>query len=196
MSAAEESSLQVVETETKELSATPYAGMDQDQRFMALVARLTGSPITPDTTPEEFRHKIMLVEAKMMLGAARGEFVEADFPLEHEFTPDTYVRTIHIPAGSFVVGKLHRHKHVNFISKGKVSVVTEWGHEVYTAPCRLISEAGTKRLLYIHEDLEWTSVHVTPERDLSVIEEQVIAKRYSDIGLPNPVIDFKKLEGS
>lgn len=167
-----------------------------DEKFMALIARLTGGPITADTTPEEIRQKIVTIEAKMMLGAARGEFTPADFPLEHEFTSDSYVRTIRIPAGAFVVGKLHRHDHVNFISKGKVSIQTEFGHEVLTAPCRLISRAGTKRLLYIHEDMEWTGIHVTPERDLEKIEELVISKTYAGIGLPNPFIDFKKLEGS
>lgn len=168
---------------------------DLHEKFLAVISRLTGGPVLATTTPEEIREKIAIIEAKTKLAVDRGEVAAQEFPLTHDFTGDSYVRSVGIEAGSFIVGKLHKHQHVNFISIGKVSVLTEFGHELIVAPRVLISPAGTKRILLVHEDMVWTGIHVTPERDLAAIEEQVIAKSYSQIGLPDPVVDLKKLEG-
>jgi hypothetical protein len=51
------------------------------------------------------------------------------------------------------------------------------------APYSGITMAGTKRIIYTHEDTVWITVHVTKETDLVKIEEQVIAKTYAECGL-------------
>ena len=52
-------------------------------------------------------------------------------PLKHTFSDGIYVREITIPAGMFIVGKIHKHDHPNFLLKGKVVVVTEDRREVF-----------------------------------------------------------------
>jgi hypothetical protein len=105
-------------------------------------------------------------------------------PLFHSFADGVYVREIQIPAGELLVGKIHRHSHPNFLLHGKVTVITEeGGQETLTAPCYMISPAGTKRAVYVHEDCSWVTVHVTDETDLEKIEEYVIAKDYDDDAL-------------
>ena len=103
------------------------------------------------------------------------------FPLFHSFADGVYVREIQIPAGELVVGKIHRHTHPNFLLRGVCTVLTEeGGTELLKAPCYMMSPAGTKRALYVHEDCSWITVHVTEETDLEKIEEYVIANDYSD----------------
>ena len=45
-------------------------------------------------------------------------------PLNHYFSDGIYVREITIPAGMVIVGKIHKHRHPNFLIKGKVMVIT------------------------------------------------------------------------
>ena len=101
-------------------------------------------------------------------------------PLKHSFSDGIYVREITIPEGMFIVGKIHKHDHPNFLLKGKVIVVTEDGMEELEGPLSMISKAGTKRALYAVTDLVWTTIHANPNNteDLKELEENIIAPTY------------------
>lgn len=111
---------------------------------------------------------------------------QVDCPVTHHFAPSVYAREIFMPAGAVVVGKIHKHAHLNIISKGRVIVSTEFGKKQLVAPCTFVSEAGTKRAVYIVEDCIWTTIHPTEETDLEKIEEHVIAKDY------DALLDFQR----
>lgn len=157
--------------------------------FQKVVAEKTGGPITESSTPFEIRTKICEIEAQLKESVDKGEVVDTsyDYPLKHTFTDGAYVREMTIPAGHFIVGKIHRHEHLNFISKGRVTVITEEGGiEEIVAPATIISPAGVKRLLFTHEETVWTVVHVTNEKELDKIEDTCIAKTYTDMGWEQP----------
>ena len=103
-------------------------------------------------------------------------------PLKHTFADGIYVREIFIPKGMCIVGKIHKHSHPNFLMKGTVNVVTEFGSERIEAPCSMISKAGTKRALYAETDLIWVTVHsnVSNTQDIDKIEDFVIAESYGE----------------
>ncbi len=138
------------------------------------------------------RDRIMEVEERMkkLPGAMFGDC----FPLKHTFVDGAYVREITVPKGMLVITKIHKVCHPYFILKGEVSVLTEEGVVRLKAPYSGITPAGTKRIVYIHEDTVWTTVHVTKETDLGKIEEEIIAKTFDEVDcLPEYVQGF--LEG-
>lgn len=106
---------------------------------------------------------------------------DKDCPVKHIFAPGAYAREIRLPKGSFVIGKIHKHAHLNFITKGRVRVLTESGPVEMEAPYTFVSEVGTKRMVYAVEETIWTTVHVTDETDLDKIEDYVIAKDYDEM---------------
>ena len=98
-------------------------------------------------------------------------------PLTHRFTPGLYVREIFMPKGTLVTSKIHKTRHPYVISMGVVSVWTEAdGVKNLAAPHTGITEPGTRRLIYVHEDCIWTTFHPTNETDIDKIEEQIIEK--------------------
>lgn len=97
-----------------------------------------------------------------------------DVPVIHHFAPGVYMRQMDAVAGTLVVSKMHRTEHMNILLKGSLTVATENGIELMTAPCVLKSMPGTKRIGYFHEDSSWITVHPTDETDLEIIEQQVI----------------------
>jgi len=123
----------------------------------------------------EFRNSIMALQDELLAAE------QVDCPVTHHFAPSVYAREIFMPAGSVVVGKIHKHAHLNIISKGKVIVSTEFGKKELVAPCTFVSEAGTKRAVYIVDDCIWTTIHPTEETDLEKIEDHVIAKDYDTL---------------
>ena len=103
-------------------------------------------------------------------------------PVQHHFAPGAYGREMTIPAGLVVVGKIHKHAHINVISKGRVQVFTEQdGVLELAAPCTFVSSPGTKRVVHVLEETVWTTVHVTDKTDLAEIEREVIATDFSEV---------------
>ncbi len=127
---------------------------------------------------EEIRTRLARLEDMM------SQMPQIDPPLKHTFTTGVYMREIFIPAGTCIVGKIHKHAHVNFISYGHVTVVTEnGGTEDLHGPCTMVSPAGTKRALIAHTDTVWTTIHANPddETDLEKLERAIIAKDYAEL---------------
>ena len=137
-----------------------------------------------------FRENVQAVENGMKKMIENGEIEDTlpDCVLTHHFSPMdekygccTYAREMFIPKGTLIIGKIHRHAHLNIISKGKVSVATEFGTKYLEAPCTFISEVGLKRAVVAEEDTIWTTIHLTNkcgEEFLAEIEEEVIAPSY------------------
>jgi hypothetical protein len=99
----------------------------------------------------------------------------ADYETRHHFAPGAYAREIGLPAGALVVGKIHRHAHINVVSWGRALVATPEGVLEIEAPYTFVSQPGTKRVVLALTDVVWTTVHVTDETDLDRIEAEVIA---------------------
>lgn len=123
---------------------------------------------------QDFRSKVLQMQEAM------SQQPQIDCHVDHVFAPGLYARQIQMPAGALVVGKIHKHAHVNTISKGRCIVATEFGYEELVAPHTFVSKPGTKRAVYVLEDTVWTTYHPTEETDLVAIEDHVIAKSYDE----------------
>lgn len=121
------------------------------------------------------REQILTLETRMR------EFEQIDCPLTHTFAPGSYARTIVLPKGALVVGKIHKHAHLNIVSKGRVTVVTEFGRMDIEGPHVFTSYPGTKRALYVHEECVWTTIHLTDKTDLAEIERDIIARDFVEL---------------
>jgi hypothetical protein len=118
-------------------------------------------------------------------------------PVDEKYGCGTYAREMFIPKDTLIIGKIHRHQHLNFIMKGKVSVATEFGKKYFEAPCIFVSEVGLKRAVYAEEDTIWVTVHLTEhsgEENLSKIEEEVIAPNYEEMNLIASTSELSMLE--
>ncbi len=123
-----------------------------------------------------------MVEFEQAIGQLPGaKFGDDCCPLEHHFADGMYIRKMTAPAGMINVSKLHKTNHPFFILSGSVSILAEKGIVRITAPHFGITKAGTKRVVYFHEETVWITVHATEETDLEKIEDEVIAKNYEEL---------------
>ena len=100
--------------------------------------------------------------------------------LSHEFGDGIYVRECTLPTGMLLTSKIHKTNHPYFILSGRGRVLTEEGVKEIVGPCHGITPAGTKRLIYVLEDMVWCTAHATRHTDLKKIEKQIIAKDFSE----------------
>jgi hypothetical protein len=153
----------------------------------------------------KFRESILSLQEKMQKMIADGEMEDRlpDCTLTHYFSPKSedygcsvYARQMFIPQGTLIVGKIHRHQHLNFIIKGKVSVATEFGKKFFEAPCGFLSEVGLKRAVIAEEDTVWMTVHMTKhngEQYLDEIEAELIAPAYSEMGFIDSMAQLERI---
>ena len=127
------------------------------------------------------RDKIQSMVRTLKAEVLNGSLEDAICDVKHRFANGCYLREIFMPAGARVIGKIHATEHFNIILKGKVTVVTAEGKETFSAPYTFVSKAGTQKVVLIHEDCIWQTVHVTESTDLEEIEKEVIADSYDDL---------------
>ena len=131
------------------------------------------------------RNSIMELQDSIMEFVDGENIVKGDsevFPLEHTFTDGIYIRQMSMKKDSFVIGKIHKHNHVWFLLTGEISVADENNTVDHIAPCYVEAPAGSKRMIYAHEDSVWVNIHANPTntQDLQELEELIIAKDYEE----------------
>lgn len=102
----------------------------------------------------------------------------------HHYTDGVYCRTVLMNAGELIVGKIHKKEHIVVVSAGRASVISEeFGSKEIVAPAVFKSPPGVKRVLLIHEDMIWTTIHknASNTEDLGILEEELIAKDYDEV---------------
>lgn len=132
---------------------------------------------------DKIRKDILSLERRLLdTPECEGGRPASSCPLIHHFAPGVYSREIFIPMGMLVVGKIHKHAHINILSQGRVLVYTEDGPEEFEAPRTWVSSPGTKRVVYAVTDVVWNTVHlnVNNETNTDLIEEFVIAKTFEE----------------
>lgn len=94
----------------------------------------------------------------------------------HHFAPGMYGREFHMPAGMLVVGKIHKHGHIMMVTKGRATVIDEFGRYEVAAGFVQASKPGAKRVVLAHEDTIFVTVHLNPgdSQDLGQIEAEHI----------------------
>jgi len=116
------------------------------------------------------------------------EMPQLDAPVKHHFSKGVYAREIFMPEGMLIVGKVHKTRHLNIISQGKCTVITPTRRLEITAPYTFESLEGEQKVVQMHKDTVWTTIHLTEETDLAKIEEECIAKEYNE-ELTNTLIE-------
>lgn len=119
------------------------------------------------------------------------EIPENALPLTHTFSDNVYAREIFMPAGMIVVGHVHKTRHLNIVSTGKARVWYNGEVKEITAPYTFESEPNKRKVLFILEDMFWTTIHVTNETDMDKLEEQLIDKSLSENLAIEEYIDSK-----
>ena len=130
----------------------------------------------------EFRSRVVELENRINSLDKEHKIEPADCPLKHLFSDGMYVREVTVPQGTVVIGKIHKHNHVWFLLTGMISVADENDTVDHIAPCYVEAPAGSKRMIYAHEDSVWVNVHANPTntQDLKELEDLIIAKDYEE----------------
>lgn len=98
----------------------------------------------------------------------------------HFFGDGVYARAVEIPAGTCVIGKLHKLARICIIAKGSCTYVDEFHRRTVEAPFVAEFRPGTKTAVYAHTDTVWIAVVGTDMTDPQQILEEWSALDHAD----------------
>ena len=99
---------------------------------------------------------------------------QIELPTEHYFSGGMYCRKVFRPAGTTIVGKVHKKAHLFLCAKGQIIAWSETGMRTLNAGDVVESQPGTKRVTYAVEDSIGITFHVTDKTDLDDIESELV----------------------
>lgn len=122
------------------------------------------------------------IEAACKSAIAAGTVLDAVplMELGHSFIPGAYARSLWRPAGTLIVGKMHRFACFTFLLSGRLAVWENGVVTELTAGAFFVSPAGSKKITYAREDSMLVTVHGTWEQDLARLEAELIVPELVD----------------
>jgi len=108
----------------------------------------------------------------------------------HHFAEGLYARTVWSPAGTVIVGKVHKTEHFYAVLTGRVRVTTDHGVRELDAtrdgPQVLTCPIGTQRAVFVIEDAWRMNVHRNPDdiRDIEMLEKILVEEDEASPFLP------------
>lgn len=116
------------------------------------------------------REKIDVIEWIIM---NKMENIVDDLQITNYINGGVYAREMKAPAGIVITGKIHEHDHINILSEGEISVMTDDGMKRVKAPYTFESKAGIRRIGFTHSDITWTSIHSVKTDDINELEKEL-----------------------
>jgi quercetin dioxygenase-like cupin family protein len=104
-----------------------------------------------------------------------------------------YCRELFRPAGTVIVGKVHKKEHFYIVMSGEVTIVGNGKRERVKAPKIFVCQPGTKRAVYAHEDSVCITVHRTSETDLEKIEADLVEEDPESMYLAGNVLKHPRI---
>lgn len=142
-----------------------------------MIARIRKALRRFKPTPAQKASVSEILEFEQALGQVPGAMFGDDAcPLEHTFGDGLYIRKITMPAGLLLTSEIHETTHPYFVLAGEALVKTDKGWRTIRAPYHGMTEAGTKRILYIVQDCVWITVHAARKDAIKKIRKDIIGK--------------------
>ena len=100
----------------------------------------------------------------------------------HDFADGVYARSLLLPAGSLLTGKIHKTRHFFVVMSGSCTVVDSDGvRKLLVAPYLGVTEPGVKRAVHVHEDCIWTTFHRTDSTNPDDIERDLTTNDFDEV---------------
>ena len=120
---------------------------------------------------------LIQVPTRQQIDRLQSEMVklpQAELQTEHFFSPGMYCRRVFRPAGTLIVGKVHKEPHFFLCAMGEIIAWTETGMKKLRAGDVVECQPGTKRVTLAVTDAIGITIHKTDKTDLDEIETELV----------------------
>ena len=118
--------------------------------------------------------QVALQDSVAALKAEVLKLPQVELPTTHKFHGGMYCRQVWRPAGTVIIGKVHKKEHFYMVVEGTISVTTDGGVATITGPHLLCSMPGAQRAVYAVTDALCMTIHRTDAVDVEAAEADLV----------------------
>jgi hypothetical protein len=122
----------------------------------------------------------ILALEQAMLASFDQEALKAQTDTQHYQIKGVYARTMFVPAGMLVTGKIHNFESIGILAQGTMRITNGETSVVVSAPYIAVDKPGIKRLGYAETDCTFISVHRTDAEEINDIEDELVSDTFED----------------
>lgn len=122
----------------------------------------------------------ILALEQAMLASFDQEALKAQTDTQHYQIKGVYARTMFVPAGMLVTGKIHNFESIGILAQGTMRITNGETSVVVSAPYITVDKPGIKRLGYAETDCTFISVHRTDAEEINDIEDELVSDTFED----------------
>jgi len=108
------------------------------------------------------------------------EMPQVTCPVEHYQVDGVYVRSMFIPAGTILTGKIHNFENIAILAQGTIRVSNGTDSYILTAPHVMVDKPGVKRIGYAETDVTFITVHKTANTEIEDIEKELVSATFEE----------------
>ena len=102
---------------------------------------------------------------------------------KHYQIEGVYVRSLFIPAGTLLTGKIHNKESIGILAQGTIRIANGTDSFIVSAPYITIDMPGIKRLGYAETDCTFITVHRTDATNIPDIEDDLVSDTFEEFEL-------------
>lgn len=131
---------------------------------------------------------ILAIEA-LMNAQFDQDALRATTETKHYHLKGVYVRSLFIPAGMMLTGKIHNFESIGILAQGRLRITNGTESIIVEAPYITVDTPGVKRLGYAETDCTFITVHRTDADSVNEIEDELVSDTFDEF-------EIKRLRGS
>ena len=122
---------------------------------------------------------ILAIEA-MMKANFDQEALKEHTDTEHYRIQGVYARSMFVPAGMMITGKIHNFESIGVLAQGTMRITNGETSVVVSAPYITVDKPGIKRLGYAETDCTFISIHRTDAEEIADIEDELVSDTFEE----------------
>ena len=99
---------------------------------------------------------------------------------EHYQIKGVYARSMFVPAGMMITGKIHNFESIGVLAQGTMRITNGETNVVVSAPYITVDKPGIKRLGYAETDCTFISIHRTDAEEIADIEDELVSDTFEE----------------
>ena len=105
---------------------------------------------------------------------------QVTLPVEHYQVDGVYVRSMFIPAGTILTGKIHNFESIAILAKGRIRITNGTESYIISEGHIMVDKPGVKRLGYAETDVVFITVHRTDNTEIEAIEKELVSATFEE----------------
>ena len=105
---------------------------------------------------------------------------QVELPIEHYQIDGVYARSMFIPAGTILTGKIHNFESIAILAKGRIRITNGTDSYIISEGHIMVDKPGVKRLGYAETDVIFITVHRTDNTEIKAIEKELVSATFEE----------------